>query len=290
MPDHAPSSIAGGEARSVRLVDGRRLAYLDLGDPAGYPVISCHGGLSSRLDVAPTAEAAAAHGLRLISPDRPGVGRSDRQPDRLLVDWPVDVAALADDLELPSFAVMGWSLGGCYAQAVARCLADRVRVVALVASGIPATWDGMVDGLHPMDRLFLRLCERGAPIERTLFDIMRLSARRAPRALTRSIPVSADDAVAIAAAVAEGLIDTKGVVEDYRVMKAPWGFEPSEITVPVQIWQGDADDLVPPLWGRWLADAIPGATLTIVPGATHYLWYDHWDEILDGLISAGAAD
>jgi pimeloyl-ACP methyl ester carboxylesterase len=146
----------------------------------------------------------------------------------------------------------------------------------------------MFDGLHPMDRLFLRLCERGAPIERTLFDVMRLTARRAPRALTRSLPISADAATAIAAAVAEGLVDTRGVVEDYRVMKAPWGFEPSEISVPAQIWQGDADDLVPPAWGQRLADAIPGATCTLIPGATHYLWYDHWDEIFDGLVAAGA--
>ena len=289
MPDRAPQSTVPAEPRSVHLVDGRRLTYLEIGDPAGFPVISSHGGLSSRLDVVPAAASAAAHGLRLISPDRPGIGGSDRQPDRLLLDWPVDVAELADELELSSFAVMGWSLGGCYAQAVARGLGGRVRAAILVASGIPATWEGMFGGLHPMDRLFLRLCDRGAPIERTLFDVMRLSARRAPRALTRSLPISAGDAAAIAAAVAEGLVDTRGVVEDYRVMKAPWGFEPSEIAVPVQIWQGDADDLVPPDWGRRLAEAIPGSSLTVVPGASHYLWYDHWDEIFDALVAAGAS-
>ncbi len=289
MPHRAPSAPASAAPRTVTLVDGRQLAYLDIGDPGGYPVISCHGGLSSRLDVVPAAASAAAHGLRLISPDRPGIGGSDRQPHRLLLDWPVDVAALADELDLPSFAVMGWSLGGCYAQALARGLGARVRAVALVASGIPAGWDGMFEGLHAMDRLFLRLCERGAPIERTIFDVMRLSARRAPRAFARSLPISSDDATAIAAAVAEGLRDTRGVVEDYRVMKAPWGFEPSEIVVPVQLWQGDADDLVPADWGRRLADAIPGASLTLVPGASHYLWYDHWDEIFGGLVAAGAS-
>jgi len=273
----------------VRMVDGRMLAYVELGDPDGFPVISCHGGLSSRLDVLPAEASAAAHGLRIVSPDRPGVGRSDRQPHRTLLDWPVDVMALVDELGIGSFAVMGWSLGGAYAQALARGLPDRIRAVALVASAIPAEWDGAVEGLHPMDRLFLRLSGRGAPIERTIFDAMRLAARRAPRTFTRSLPVSDADGAALAAAVAEGLRDPRGVVDEYRLMDLAWGFEPSELTVPVHAWQGDADDLVPADWGRRLAEAIPGATLTMVPGASHYLWYEHWDDIFDGLVAAGAS-
>jgi len=262
----------------VELAGGRQLAYVEVGDPDGFPVICCHGGLSSCIDVVPAGAAAAAHGLRIVAPDRPGIGRSDRQAHRTLLDWPVDVQAMAD--------VLGWSLGGMYAQVLARTLPGRVRAAVLVASSVPETWPGAERDLSPMDRTFLRLSGRGAPIERSIFHVMHWAAVRMPRAYTRVFPLSADDAAALTAAIARGLAEPHGVVDDYRVMGARWGFEPSEIAVPVQIWQGDADDLVPAVWGQRLADAIPGATITVVPGGTHYLWYDHWDAILGGLAAA----
>ena len=54
-------------------------------------------------------------GVRVISPDRPGIARSDPQPRRRVLDWPADVAELADQLELATFAVIGWSAGGMFA-------------------------------------------------------------------------------------------------------------------------------------------------------------------------------
>ena len=58
----------------VTLADGRDLAYEEYGNPDGFPVLSFHGGLSSRLDAAPAHEAAVLMGVRLLSPDRPGIG------------------------------------------------------------------------------------------------------------------------------------------------------------------------------------------------------------------------
>src|SRR6478735_9158152 len=75
---------------AITLADGRRLAYLDAGDPDGRPVLCCQGGLSSRLDVLPAWPTAEALGVRLISPDRPGIGGSEFQPARVLLDWPGD--------------------------------------------------------------------------------------------------------------------------------------------------------------------------------------------------------
>ena len=100
---------------SVPLPDGRVLAYEEYGVPTGFPILSFHGGLSSRLDAAPAHEAAVATGVRLIAPDRPGMGLSTYQPGRRLLDWPADVAHLADALGIERFAVMGWSAGGPYA-------------------------------------------------------------------------------------------------------------------------------------------------------------------------------
>ncbi len=269
--------------RSIRLADGRRIVYLEVGDPAGTPVIYHHGGLSSAYDIAPAAPAAATGGVRIIAPNRPGVGRSDPQPGRTTADWSADVAELVDQLGIEGFAVMGWSLGGAFAQAVAVGLADRVTALSLVASAIPPTWAGADRELNHMDRLFLGLHQRGAKIDRTLFRTLRLLARRAPAALARTAQLPPDDAPVLAAAIAEGLRHAHGVIDEYHCMAVAWGFEPSAIACRTDVWQGDADDLVPPSWGRRLADAIPDATLQAVPGGTHFLAYDHWDEILDRL-------
>ena len=198
-------------------------------------------------------------------------------------DWASDVAELADHLDLDQFGVLGWSLGGGFAQAVAAGAGDRVEHLALVASTIPATWPGMTSEINRLDKLFMRLSGRGARIDRNLFRALRALARRAPRVLARSSHFPPAEADALTAAIAEGLRQAAGVLDEYRCMTAPWGFEPSDITVATSVWQGDADDLVPAGWGRRLAEAIDGATLYPVPGGTHFLAFDHWDEILAAL-------
>ena len=146
---------------SVTLPDGRELAYEEYGDRDGTPVLSFHGGLSSRLDAAPAHDAAVALGVRLISPDRPGMGRSTFQPDRRLVDWPADVACLADALGLEHFAAMGWSAGGPYAAVCGALMPERVTALALLSSSVPIDLYGTTRGLTPDDRLLLVL---GPPV------------------------------------------------------------------------------------------------------------------------------
>ena len=136
----------------VILRDGRELAYDQYGDPAGFPVLSCHGGMSSRLDAAPADGAALAKGVRLISPDRPGMGLSTYQPGRRLLDWPEDVRELTESLGIERFAVMGWSAGGPYAAACAARLGDRVTAAALLSSSVPLDAYGTSRGLTPEDR------------------------------------------------------------------------------------------------------------------------------------------
>src|SRR5262245_53663208 len=100
------------DLRTIALRDGRRLAYLELGRPNGTPVIHCHGTPSSRVEGALVYGTAAGDaGLRVIVPDRPGVGESDFQPGRRIVDWPADVVDLAEAIDLQRFAVLGSSGG-----------------------------------------------------------------------------------------------------------------------------------------------------------------------------------
>ena len=107
---------AVAEHRSVddhvlRLRDGRSLGFAEYGRPDGVVVVNAHGGLVGRLDVAAAAPFAERAGVRLISPDRPGIGLSDRMPGRTMLDWAEDVAELLDQLGVARFAAMGWSMG-----------------------------------------------------------------------------------------------------------------------------------------------------------------------------------
>ena len=96
-------------SRTVTLRDGRTLAYAEYGSPSGRPLIHCHGTPSSRVAGALIFDAAMATALdiRIIVPDRPGMGRSDFQRGRRIVDWPSDVQELTAALGLETFAVLG---------------------------------------------------------------------------------------------------------------------------------------------------------------------------------------
>jgi pimeloyl-ACP methyl ester carboxylesterase len=121
----------------MRLSDGRRVGCLEVGRADGFPIFHFHGNGSSRLEVMMLADLAAAAGVRLIGLDRPGIGDSDPAPGRTLVDWPQDVAQVADRLHIERFAVEGVSAGGAYALACAHRIGDRLAGCALVSSICP---------------------------------------------------------------------------------------------------------------------------------------------------------
>src|ERR1700726_2759225 len=91
--DSAPAKI-------LPLQSGRHLAFAEYGDPAGVPVFFFHGWPSSRTMAELTDTAARDLGVRIISPDRPGIYESAFQPNRKLLDWPQVLEELANHLEI----------------------------------------------------------------------------------------------------------------------------------------------------------------------------------------------
>jgi pimeloyl-ACP methyl ester carboxylesterase len=290
MPEH----IADEAYHLVRLRDGRRLSYAQYGDPDGFVILNAHGGLACRLDVAAAARPAELCGVRLVSPDRPGVGGSDPQPGRTILDWTRDVAELLDHLDVDRCAVMGWSLGGQYAAAVAYTLAPRVTRAAIIAGAIPLTEPGAFDALPMIDRTYIRMSCRAPWGARLCFRAMGLAARSAPRPygwLAARDLGTADAAVlkaegypAFAHMSREALRQPQGVVEEYRAMVRPWGFLPEDIRVPVDVWAGTDDELLDPSWPGELTRRIPGATLHLQPGG-HFLAHLYYRDIFESLRS-----
>src|SRR5581483_9655535 len=91
------------------LADGRVLGYAEYGDPGGTPLVYLHGFPGSRIAGGVLDEAARAAGVRVLAPDRPGLGLSSPRPGRTLLDLADDVRELADALAIDRFAVVGES-------------------------------------------------------------------------------------------------------------------------------------------------------------------------------------
>jgi pimeloyl-ACP methyl ester carboxylesterase len=270
---------------TVTLPDGRVLAYEDYGVATGFPVLSFHGGLSSRLDAAPAHEAAVAAGVRLISPDRPGMGLSTYQRGRRLTDWPADVAHLTETLGIGEFAVMGWSAGGAYAAICAAAMGDRVTAAALLSSAVPLDLYGTTRGLSVEDRVLLVLTRRTPWLASALMKVSIVNASNARlfRAVVRTFPPAdrtvltewgpPDHALSfVREAMRQG---TEGCVQDYRIFGAPWGFSLEDIHVPVDIWEGSDDNTGPPGYRAFLKRHIPQATIHVVPGEGHLSLLPH---------------
>ena len=265
--------------------DGRELAYEEYGDPQGAPILSFHGGLSSRLDAAPTQEAALALGVRVISPDRPGIGRSTFQPGRRLLDWPLDVVALTDALDIDQFAVMGWSCGGPYAAVCGAKMPGRVTAVGLLSSAVPLDLIGTTKGLSRDDRILLFLVHRAPWLASALLRISIADAtearlyreiRRTFSAVDRAALEERGSVVDAVAFVKESMRQgTEGCLQDYRIFGNPWGFELGEVSGPVHIWEGSEDNTGPPEYRDLLLRHLPDAQLAIVPGEGHLSLLQH---------------
>jgi pimeloyl-ACP methyl ester carboxylesterase len=277
----------------LTLPDGRRVGYTIYGDEGGAPVVNCHGGLVSGHDVGPADDDARTLGLCVISPDRPGIGRTDRLPGHGLVPWVnADLVPLLEHLGVGELRVMGWSEGGQYALAVAFALGERVARCAVVAGCLPLDDPATLKQMNRLDRTLIRLSEHAPVATRAYFDLTRVLARHAPnvllRAAVKNLPAGESDAVTergpwLPTLLGEGATNSKGGVDEYHAMSAPWGFAPEDVTVPVRVFQGTADALVPEAWGRALAARIPGATITCYSGEGHFIALTRRRDVLDYL-------
>jgi pimeloyl-ACP methyl ester carboxylesterase len=238
-------------SETVRLPDGRELCYAITGDPAGPPVFYFHGWPASRL------EAALAKDLpvRLIAVDRPGFGGSSPQPGRRLLDWPSDVAVLADRLGIGRCHVVGVSGGAPYAVACAAVM-PRLMGVALISpvpplSGRYAPTDKTLGpSLSKLRQLGLRRRLGWSVIAVARFAIGAglLDPRRALTAgfsPSDAACVSLEIGLAITGSWREGLRNgVSGAVLDARIYASDWEINLASLRTPVSIWHGSADRIV----------------------------------------------
>ena len=127
--------------RAVR-VPGRGEVAVDTWG-AGAPVFLLHGTPGSRNGPRPRASVLYRLGIQLICYDRPGYGGSERRRGRHVKDAAEDVRAIADELDLDTFGVVGRSGGGPHALACAAMLPDRVERTAVLVGLAPPDAEGL---------------------------------------------------------------------------------------------------------------------------------------------------
>jgi len=123
----------------LTLRDGRTLVYMDRGPRAGTPVLYFHGFQGSRLERVPGLdETLTKLDIRLISPDRPGIGLSTPARGRTVGGWANDVHQLTERILGPGqpFSILGFSAGATYALACGEL--PGLRAMSLVSGlGLP---------------------------------------------------------------------------------------------------------------------------------------------------------
>jgi pimeloyl-ACP methyl ester carboxylesterase len=279
--------------RLIQLRDGRAMAYSEWGLLDGRPIVLIHGTPGSRL-FCPDEEATARAGVRLITIDRPGYGRSDPGPKRPLVEWADDFVELIDVLDLQASPVIGWSGGGPYAMAAGLRAPDRVPTVGLAASpGPTALVPGGTDAYTRDDLAAFELLVRD-PVAGTqaIRDLCAWYTVDGSGVMFEESFGAADDRVlaepgvleAVKRWMAEGARQGSwGFADDWTAIELPWGFSVEDIKQPVHVWWGESDPEVSRAHTDYLATSIPRASLVTFEGEGHLFPITHWPEMLNVL-------
>jgi pimeloyl-ACP methyl ester carboxylesterase len=278
----------------VVLSDGRKLGYREFGDPNGVPLL-WFPGLPGCCRLAHPGDEAVPRrsGARLIVVERPGFGISDFLPGRRLLDYPSDVAELADALGLDAFLIAGVSGAGPSLAACAYALPERVRAVGMIGCAAPVRADAALDGMARSRKRFMPLFRYvpglGAAAMRLLgldrdperlYSLMSRGAAPGDLAWVRSPAVWQRRITWTREAMRSG---ARGFAWELHLLLQPWGFELADIRVPVEIWHGLEDRSTPIGMGRYLAATIPGARARFLEGEGHYIAEARLGEVLDTL-------
>lgn len=286
---------------TVPVPDGRTLEVLDTGPRDGFPLVFHHGTPQGTVPFGILERPAAERNLRVISYSRPGYGastpRADATTTATVADDAADTAAILDHLGLSEFVTLGWSGGGPRALACAAMLPDRCRAATCgVGIAPPAEFDGDVrDGMAPENvdeytaafagpaALESYLATQAAYFSATAGDVAEALGQLAPpvdrAALTGELAEWL--AASLRAAGRQGIV---GWLGDDLTHTRPWGFDLAAITVPVAVWQGTEDKMVPFAHAKWLAAHVAGARAHLVDGEGHLSLLMQMGRILDDLL------
>jgi pimeloyl-ACP methyl ester carboxylesterase len=278
-------------------VGGRELEVLRHGAPDGFPLVFQCGTPNAPDEFPQLFDAVSERGWQLVAHARPGYARSTRHEGRSVADVAGDVAVVLDHFGLGEFVVLGWSGGGPHALACAALLPDRCRAAASLAGVAPYEAEGLdfLAGMGPENVEEFGAAARSrdeliAFLEPFAAGLREITGAQVADELGGLIDhvdrgaLTGEFAETMARmlrrAVSTGI---DGWFDDDLAFVKPWGFDLASITVPVSIWQGAHDKMVPFAHGQWLAAHVPNARVHLYDDEGHLSLVDQLPRILDDL-------
>jgi pimeloyl-ACP methyl ester carboxylesterase len=288
---------AGATALTVTTPDGRTLDVLDSGG-AGLPLLYHSGTPGGAVPWPAGIEAARRSGLRWVTYSRPGYGSSTPKPGRTVADAAADSATVLDALGIGDFVSFGWSGGGPHALACAALLPDRCGGAATIAGAAPSHEPDLdfLAGMAQDNVEEFTFASKGREVLAPAVEEMAQSYRSVTGEQIVEVMgglLSEPDLAALEGPLADYIaamareavrVGVDGWVDDDLAFREPWGFDPASITVPVAIWQGREDLMVPSSHGQWLAGHVPGARPHLLPGVGHVSLVARLGEVLEDLV------
>lgn len=244
----------------MTLPDGRQLCWFESGPKTGFPVVFCTGaGMSGNLGFG--LDLLEKYNIRLIVPERAGLGDSTFHAHKSLKSVAFDIQALLDNLAIKQFSVLGFSQGGVFAMAVAHyCQPVSLSIV----SGQdqfehPATRAKLTADVVNMQEQALNTPEslsdwlqKNVTGEWLLAFILNCSAEIDQQLYNEEHFLEAYTDC-MCRAFSQG---NQGYVQDLLLSLQNWGFTPEDITCPTALWYGELDmsSVHSPDFGDVLAD------------------------------------
>ncbi len=297
----ASYSVSDNDAEGIlilKLPDGRKISYRQYGAADGMPVFYFHGTPGSSLEpLLINQQILIDHKIRVIAPNRPGIGLSDMVEKRGFSNWPADVISLANHLDIGRFAVWGFSGGSTYAAACAAIIPDRLTAAVIVSGAWQMNLPEAKHDLSERYRLFWKMADK-IPF---MLPYMMRSLRILPKKpeeeekeleqLKNFLPESDYNFVKengrlkiMHSSINEAVMNIKGAACDVRIYVKNWDFRPGNIQMPVTMFHGRLDRNVPVALAEKIAQSNPLFRLFILEKDAHLSLLDsHIHPIISAL-------
>jgi len=268
------------------LEDGRKLGFIDYGNPNGLPIILLHGTPGSRVFGFENEPLLINNELRIITPERPGYGLSDSFQNRTINDFSHDIEQLANSLNIDKFHVAGVSGGGPYVLACAYCLPSRVLSATLIASATPTGLSGFFKGMSLGNKVAFILAKYMPFLLKPLYMYSANLIQKHPEKLLQGInsQLCSWDQQVLSNLEEDGKIETfiyhireayqqgyLGAYSDMMLLTKPWGIDFQALKLPIFMWHGESDTLMPISSAKSFSKILPNPECFFIKQAGHLL-------------------
>lgn len=280
---------------SITLEDGRTLGYAEYGNKRGFPIFYFHGGQESRLSSKFMDSTAKSLNIRLISPDRPGIGLSTFKEDRRFLDWANDIEELANCLGLTNYSIFGLSGGAPHVLACLQTNVERTIKASIISGAAPYNYKNSTKGMWFPVKIIHWLANMKNDwmirkvIRRDYEELIKYPEKRMKQ-FQEHLP-SPDKELMIrnpeyGREFITGSIESynqgiDGVVQEWKLYVDAWDLDLTTIQFPVMLWYGSEDNMAPIQRGFYYRNQLPNSSLKIVDNEGHFsLIRNHLEEIL----------